>query len=63
METILKLPRLRFYITLQILAFIRNSVADPGFPVGGADRVGRAADSRCGYVSKILCVDKESGLL
>ena len=37
---------------------------DPGFPVGGAYLVGGCADSRGGYVSKILCVEtKESGPL
>ena len=38
------------------------AVADPGFPVGGrVDLVGGGADSRGGYVSKILYVKmKES---
>ena len=41
----------------------QNSVADPGFPVGGGmDLVGGAVDPRGGYVSKILHVKmKESG--
>ena len=40
------------------------TVADPGFPVGGRQPRGvGGADSRGGYVSKILYVEtKESGL-
>ena len=40
-------------------------MADPGFPVGGGvDLVGRAVDSRGGYISKILHVKtKEFGPL
>ena len=42
-----------------------NTVADPGFPVGGGvDLVGGGVDSRGGYVSKILYVKtKELGPL
>ena len=40
----------------------RYSVADPGFPVGGAVDLIGVIDSRCGYISKILYVKtKESG--
>ena len=50
---------LRTYI--QIFKVI--TVADPGFPVGGANLIG-GANSRCGYVSKNLYVKtKESGPL
>ena len=35
------------------------AVADPGFPVGGADLVGRADDSCGGYVAKILYVERK----
>ena len=39
-------------------------VADPGFPIGGVDLVGRGVDSRGGYVLKILYVKtKELGPL
>ena len=38
-------------------------MTDPGFPVGGVDLVG-GADSRGGYISKMVCVEmKESGSL
>ena len=46
------------------MVLIINSVADPGFPVGGVYLIGRGMDSRGGYVSQILYVKmKESGPL
>ena len=45
--------------------FIKNPVADPGFPVGGGRGPRRGSmDSQGGYISKILYVKtKESGPL
>ena len=56
----MKIPTHKNYIFQNQLTG-RDTVADPGFPVGGVDLVREGVDSRGGYVSKILYVKtKES---
>ena len=39
-----------------------SAVADPGFPIGGANPVGRGADVQCGhFVAKMYAKMKELG--